>query len=266
MATPARGLAAWKQRKEDEERRREERARPKYPKFSLLKDGDSAVVRFAQEVDPNATNYSEKNGIGFVNLEHRNPDRENGWKTQANCTGESQGACYPDELVRDETVDWADRKGWKPKEVFRINVIAGAQVEAKDAKGKTRLKSTDIDQKTGDGEVQLLSQSTYNGIWDALAEYATDDETITDTFWKIKRRGSEQDTSYVLTKMKEIPADAKSVEDFELIDFENVAMREIPYDQQKQHYWNGISTGVSAEEPAREAEPVGASTGTSATW
>lgn len=255
------GLAAYRARKEEQDRREAERNRPKIQRFALEKDGDSAIVRFAQEIDPDAKHYDESLGMGFVNIEHVNPDRTNGWKNRGNCTLTSQGACYPDELVQDKTVDWNDRKGWKQKEKFYINVIAGEPREVIEKKGKyenVRTYGTDIDQATGDGVVYLLEQGTYNGIYDTLAEMATDDETITDHYYKIKRKGNEyNDTSYLITKLKEIPADAKPLSEFELINFEEDVMNEVPYAQQEAFYWRGVER-ADAPLVEEEREPVGA--------
>lgn len=265
-----RGLAAYRARKEEAERRAAERARPKVLKFALEKDGDSAVVRFAQEMDFDAKHAGE--AIGYVNVEHVNPDQVNGWKNRGNCTKESQGACYPDELVADETVDWNDRKGWKQKEMFRINVIAGEprEVTFKNTRGNdsTKAYATDVDQKTGDGTVYLLEQGTFNGIYDALAEMATDDETITEHYYKIKRKGSEwNNTSYIVTKGKEIPKDAKDLSEFELYDIDE-QVPEIPYAQQKAFYWNGVERPDVVSPVSEDKELVGASsaTGTGDGW
>jgi len=263
------GLAAYRARREEADRRAAERTKPKVQKFALEKDGDSAIVRFGQEIDFDAKHATDK--IGYVNVEHVNPDQQNGWKNRGNCTQESQGACYPDELVRDETVEWNDRKGWKQKEMFRINVIGGEPrevVEKVNGKERTKNYATDVDVKTGDGTVYLLEQGTFNGIYDALAEMAADDETITEHYYKIKRKGSEwNNTSYLITKGKEIPKDAKDVADFEFYDIDE-QVPEIPYAQQKAFYWNGVDRSDVVSPVAEEKELVGSGskTGTTDGW
>lgn len=242
------GIGAYKARKDEEEARRAAASRPKIQRFALHRDGDSAVVRFAQEIDPDAANYNAERGLGGINIEHNHPDPNVGWRNRANCSTESQGSCYACERVQDSTVEWADRKGWKQKEKFYVNVVAGAPVEVEVMqKGKKVLKNntTDIDRKTGEGEVYLLEQGTFNGIYDALVAYQLDEDsggTITNNFFKITRKGSLfNDTSYVLTPLKEIPADAKSLDDFELINIEEVVVREVPYAQQEAFYHKGLS-------------------------
>lgn len=260
------GLGAYKQRKAEQDARREAASKPKVSRFSLEKDGDSAVVRFAQEIDHDAKNYDESVGIGFVNLEHVNPeDPSNGWKNRANHSVDSQGACFPCEKASDSTVEWADRKGWKPKERFYINVVGGEPrevVEKVNGKERTAYFTTDIDRKTGDGTVYVLEQSTFNGIWDQLAEVAVEDETITENYYKITRKGSGfNDTKYSLTRLKdEVPAKAKAVKDFELYDIKADILREVPYNQQQAFYYRGTSL-------ADAADVVGStSTGTKETW
>lgn len=257
MSSVLDGLGAYKARKEAEEARREQAAKPKIQRFALEKGGDEAVIRFAQEIDRDALNYSEARNIGVVNIEHNHPDPAVGWKNRANCSTDSQGACLPCEKVQDYSVEWADRKGWKQKEKFYINVIAGEPREVVEKKGNREVKryfTTDIDRKTGDGTVYLLEQGTYNGIWDALVAYLSDeetDDTITANYFKITRKGSEfNDTSYVLMPLKEVPAAAKSLDDFELIDFREEVLREVPYAEQEAFYYNGVSGAVVSEAPA----------------
>lgn len=274
------GLAEYKKRKAEEDARREAASKPRIQRVALKKDGDSAVVRFAQEIDFDAKNYDEKVGIGFVNIEHTcGADPKNGWRNRANCSMESQGACLPCEKVQDHAVEWVSRKGWKQKEKFYINVIAGEPLEEKYTKPNgeegTRYFTTDIDRKTGDGTVYLLEQGTYNGIYDDLADYFLEEDlsggTITDKFFKITRKGSQyNDTSYSVLALKELPKDAKPLDDFELYDIKEDALNEVPYAQQDAFYHKGIAVSASpvsgnAEEATASAGSA-SSTGTEDTW
>ena len=274
------GLAAYKARKDAEEARREAASKPRVARIVLEKDGDSVTGRFAQEIDPDATNYDATRGIGFVNIEHTcGADPKNGWRNRGNCSIESQGACLGCEKVQDSSVEWEFRKGWKQKEKFYINFIAGPAREEKvtvNGKERTKYIPTDIDRKTGDGQVYLLEQGTYNGIWDALAAYALDEEsggTITDTYFKITRKGSGfNDTSYILSAVKgEIPDTAKSLDDFndELINIKEDILVEVPYAQQEAFYFKNIAV----ESPAAASEPAwgntastGSATSTEENW
>lgn len=274
------GLAEYKKRKQEEEARREAASKPKIQRFALKKDGDSAVVRFAQEIDFDAKNYDEKVGIGFVNIEHTNgSDPKNGWKNRANCSMESQGACLPCEKVQDHSQEWAQRKGWKQKEKFYINVVGGAPIEEKYTKPNgdegVRYFTSDVDRKTGDGTVYLLEQGTYNGIYDALADYFLEEEvsggTITDKFFKITRKGSGfNDTSYGITALKEVPSDAKALDDFELYNIKEDVLVEVPYAQQDAFYHRGTAVGGGAvqgnAEQAVTTTGGSTSTGTEDSW
>lgn len=254
------GLKEYREQKAAEEARREEASKPRTQRFALKKDGDSAVIRFAQEIDFDATNYNAERGIGFVNVEHdaRGLDPLNGWKNRATCSTESQGDCYPCDKVSDYSVEWNDRKGWKAKEKFYINVIGGTPVEVAEG-DKKRYFTSDVDRTTGDGTVYLLEQGTYNGIYDSLADYFLEEEvsggTITDKFFKITRKGSNfNDTSYGITPLKEIPEDAKGLDEFELYNIKEDVVVEVPYAQQESFYHRGVSVVASAA-PAEDKPP-----------
>jgi predicted Fe-S protein YdhL (DUF1289 family) len=263
------GLAEYKARKQAEEERREAASRPRVQRFALEKDGHSAIVRFAQEMDYDGKNFNEARGIGFVNVEHTcGADPKNGWKNRANCTIDSQGACYGCERVGDYAVEWEDRKNWKQKEKFYINVIAGPQREVKYTKPNgeegTRYFTTDLDDDAKEGEVYLLEQGTFNGIYDDLANYfltsKISKDTITTKSFKITRKGSGfNDTSYSIMPIEELPKDAKSLDDFELYNIKEDVLVEVPYAQQEAFYFKNISVGApaAASSAPRESAPAG---------
>lgn len=247
------GIAAYRQRQADREAAKTAAQRPKVNRFALESGGDSVTIRFAQEIDVDAKNYSSKRDIGFVNIEHNHPDPNEGWKNRANCSLESQGACLPCEFGSDASVEWNDRKGWKQKEKFYINVIGGPQreVEIKGTGGKTvkRYFTTDIQNDETDF-VYLLEQGTYNGIWDALLEYALDDETITENYWKIKRKGDKfNDTSYILTKGDKIGKEARDIDSYELYNIEEDVLKDVPYAQQRAFYFRGVAAVAEENKP-----------------
>jgi hypothetical protein len=268
------GLADYKKRKAEEEARREEAGKPKVNRFTLKKDGDSAVVRFAQELDPDASGYDDGLGIGFIQLEHdaRGVDNKKGWLNRANCSIESQGACWPCEKANDYDVEWDSRKGWKQKEKFYINLIAGEAREEKVQVGKnerSRFYTTDVDRKTGDGVVTLLEQSPHNGVYNALVDYFLEEEvsegTILNKYFKITRKGNEfNDTSYGITVLKEIPEDAKPLSEFELYNVEDDILTEVPYAQQESFYHKGLDLSSSEEE--EEQPKVEKARATDDTW
>ena len=253
------GLKARQNRVREEEARKEA-AENRVAKFSLEGDGDSAVIRFIQELDVDAKNYSNKNGIGGTRLEHSNPEDEQGWRRRAQCSVETQGGCFACDKRNDYNVEWDDRKKWGAKERFLINVVGGTPREVEttnNGRKRTGYYTTDIDLKTGDGTVYLLEQSVHNGIYEALVEYFLEEEvsggTITDKFFKVKRNGSEyNNTSYVLTPLSAIPDKAKDVEDFEVV--EDLYVQDVPLKQQEAFYYpDGQPEKETWDEPEEEA-------------
>lgn len=192
-------------------------------KWFKLADKQAVKVLFLQELDQDSPNYSEKNDIGFLAVEHVNPKN---WRRKAVCTLDDEGACYGCEQHRK---DW--KAGWKQKTRLYINVLVD-------------------DGSGGDPYVAVLSQG--NGpksVTPSLIEQAGEIGTITDKWFKIKRSGAgATDTSYLLTPLG---AHDKDVESYELFDLEK-ALRQVPYAEQSAHYHDGEDA---------TAEPVEAASG-----
>ena len=182
-----------------------------------LKDGDSVKLVFLQELDRGAINFSEKNGLGKVFLEHSNPDN---WRKSAQCT-KDEGSCYG-----------CDR-GWKVKKTLYINVL--------------------VDDGKEDPYVAVFSRGTGKGsVAKLLFEFAVDDETITDKYFKFKREGkTKDDTTYLLMPSK---AHELNVEDYELFDLTKVVFYVSP-ERQEAYYLDGQEA---------TAEPVPAGVGAAA--
>src|SRR5699024_2736478 len=86
------------------------------------------------------------------------------------------------------------------------------------------------------GVVYLVEQSTYNGIYDALAKFFLNSKASKDTIlgktFEISRKGSKfNDTSYTIIAVEDIPDDATPITEFELVDVQEV-VPEVPYQQQ----------------------------------
>lgn len=209
---------------------------PKTVWFKIA-DKQAVKVRFLQELDPDSENYSQKNDLGFLAVEHVNPKN---FRRKAICSAD-EGACYGCEQ---HAKDW--KAGWKQKTRLYINVL--------------------VDDGKNEPFVAVLSQG--NGpksITPTLLEYATDDGTITDRWWKVKRSGSQvSDTSYML-----LPGSAatENVEDYELFDL-NKVVRQVPYEQQEAHYLGGeVEDSDAGADAAREATVSNAgSTGVDSEW
>lgn len=205
--------------------------RPKTKWFGL-KDKQAAKVVFLQELDPDSENYSEKNGLGFLAVEHQNPAN---FRRKALCSIDDEGACFGCEQHRKDY-----KAGWKQKTRLYINVL--------------------VDDGVNEPYVAVLSQG--NGpksITPSVIEQATEIGTITDKWFKIKRQGAGQtDTSYLLTPLGAHDVD---VESYELFDLKNV-VREVPYAEQAAHYLDN----AGQPEPEATKVPVGAGASVDSEW
>lgn len=203
-------------------------------KWFKINDKESVKVIFLQELDPDSENYSKKNDLGFVAVEHSNPDD---FKRKALCTIEDEGACFACEQHRKDY-----KAGWKQKTRLYINVL--------------------VDDGKTEPYVAVLSQGlSAKQITPALIEQSGEIGTITDKFFKIKRNGAGfNDTSYILTPLG---AHGKNVEDYELFDLEKV-VRQVPYAEQEAHYMSTGSTEATSE--TREAPSFAGSTDEDESW
>lgn len=189
-----------------------------------LDDKQAATVQFLQELDEDSPNYSEKNGLGFLAVEHSNPAN---WRNKAVCTAD-EGKCYGCEQHEKDY-----KAGWRPKNRLYVNVLVDDGVE--------------------EPYVAVLAQG--NGpksITPALLEIAGDLETITDTLFKIKRNGKGRtDTQYVLTQRGKTD---NNTEQYELFDLDKV-VRQVPYEEQEEHYNRNV--GDSDDDAPKEKELAG---------
>lgn len=214
------GLAGIKEYEAEQEARREAASNNKKTEWlSLPKDGDSAKVVFAQELDEGSTNYSSQNGIGLFAIEHQAGPN---WKVHALCTA-NDGECYGCERHKANY-----KEGWKGKVKLFINVL--------------------VENADGEWEVKVLSQGNGpSAITPTLIELATEVGTITNTVFKIKRTGEGKETKYILTPLgKEHGLDLES---FELFDLQR-CVRKVPYEQQEAFYTGGEVAPAAETRPA----------------
>lgn len=212
--------AAYQERKENAEKPR--------ARWFGLKDKQTVKVLFLQELDPDSENFSQKNDIGFLAIEHSNPKN---FKKKALCTIDDEGVCWACEQHQKDY-----KAGWKQKNRLYVNVL--------------------VDDSEEEPYVAILSQG--NGpksVTPFLLEFATDNGTITDKWYKIKRNGAGlSDTSYMLMPST---ASKENVEDYTLFDLDNVVY-EVPYAQQEAHYLDGEQP---VDDTSVEPELVGAGAG-----
>jgi hypothetical protein len=175
-----------------------------------LEDGESVKVRFLQELDPDSESYIDSSGLGFIAVEHTNPAD---YRKKALCTMEDQGKCWGCEQHRKNY-----KAGWKGKSRLYINVLVYDGKE--------------------DPYVAILSQgSSGKTITPTLIEYAGEMGSISNLMWRIKRTGLKTDTSYTAIPLAkdEAPFDHSVLELYKL---EEVAVRDLPYDEQES-FFNG---------------------------
>lgn len=189
--------------------------------FKLSKGGDSARVRFLQELDASSTYYREENGLAHVFSEHTDPDN---YKKKMKCSMEDEGKCFGCEQHRANP-----KAGWRAK--YRLYTA----VLVKNDEGET--------------EVQIISQTTTSrSIFNTLVDYAQESGAITDRSWKITRNGEGKDTSYSIIAFDREPEGYDDLDKYEVPDIEKVATRTIPYEDQAAFFNDGaISESTGSE-------------------
>lgn len=222
-----RGLSSIQNVYAEDERRKEAAAAGK-SKWFRLNDKESANVVFLQELDETAKGYDPERGLGFLAVEHTNPED---FRKKALCTAD-EGACFGCEMNR---AGWESNNGkseddktrytgrWKAKRKLYINVLVTKAGE--------------------EPYVAILSQGdSAKMIVKPLLEIAIEDGTITDQVFKITRSGEGFETSYsLLPRPKETMPDTSGLELADL----DAAVRKVEYEDQPAHF--GVA--VKAEEP-----------------
>lgn len=181
-----------------------------------LEDGQSAKIRFINELDEDSPNYDETRDVAIVVSEHTSPTD---YRRKAVCTIESEGRCVGCEMDRKEP-----KKGWRARFRFYTNLL--------------------VDDGLEDPYVAVWSQGTgKQSAFNTLREYAIDTGSISNREWKITRKGTGTDTTYVL-----IPRDP----DTEKFDWKGIepynlekVVREVPYAEQESFYL-GFEGSVSS--------------------
>ena len=170
-----------------------------------LEDTESVKIRFLQELDPDSPTYNEKNGLGFIAVEHTNPKD---YRRKALCSFDDQGKCWGCEQHRKDY-----KAGWKGRSRLYINVL--------------------VDDGKEDPYVAILSQgSSGKTVTPTLIEYAGEMGSITNLMWRIKRSGTKTDTSYTIIPLQkdETPFDSSVLELYKL---EETAVRDLAYTEQE---------------------------------
>ena len=187
--------------------------KPKYEgtgqkvRWVKLADGQSAKIRFIEELDEDSANYNADRGLAIVVKEHTNPKD---YKRKALDTMDTEGRDWAEEMHRKDP-----KAGWKARLRFYCNVL--------------------VDDGTEDPYVAVWSQGiSKQSAFNTLREYALETGSISNLEWKIKRNGQGTETSYTLlpTKPDAEPFDWSGIEPFNL----DKVVRHVPYAEQEQFY------------------------------
>ena len=197
--------------------------KPKYEgtgtkvRWVKLADGQSAKIRFVEELDQDSAHYSEDRGLAVVVSEHTNPKD---YKRKAACTQESEGRCFGCEMARKEP-----KSGWRARLRFYCNVLINDGIE--------------------DPYVAVWSQGiSKQSAFNTIREYALETGSVTNLEWKIKRNGQGTETNYTLipTKPDTEPYTWGTQETFNL----EKVVREVPYPEQEAFYFGFDTPSVTA--------------------
>jgi hypothetical protein len=173
-----------------------------------LADGQSARIRFIEELDADSAHFNEDRGLAVVISEHTNPKD---YKRKAACTMDSLGRCFGCEMARKEP-----KSGWRARLRFYCNVL--------------------VDDGTEDPYVAVWSQGiSKQSAFNTIREYALETGSISNLGWKLKRNGQGTETNYTLIPSgpDAEPFDWSKVEAFNL----EKVVRELPYPEQEAFYF-----------------------------
>jgi hypothetical protein len=183
-----------------------------------LADGQSAKIRFVEELDSDSANFSEDRGLSVVIAEHTNPKD---YKRKAACTIDSEGRCYGCEMARKDP-----KAGWRSRLRWYGNVI--------------------IDDGTEAPYVAVWSQGiSKQSAFNTIREYAIETGSISNLEWKMKRNGQGTETNYTLLPTKPDAEPFKWSKDLESFDLEKV-VREVPYAEQENFYFGFDAPSVTS--------------------
>ena len=218
------GLDKIKKYKEEQEAKK---AAAEAGNINWLKidDGEAVKIWFLQELDKGALGYHEENGLGFLATEHTNPKD---FRKKCLCSIDDEDQCLGCEKHRE---DW--KAGWRAKSRLYINVL--------------------VERKNGDREVAVMSQA--NGSKSVIApmvlEYAVENNTITDRWWKITRTGTKETTAY--SPFVYGPSDDVDVKEYadQVQDLKR-CVREVPYDEQFDFFFSAPAASSDEDEKPKQ--------------
>lgn len=187
-----------------------------------LEDGQSAKVRFINELDEDSPNYDQARDLAIIVSEHTNPKD---YKRKAVCTQDTEGRCFGCEMARKQTEEDRKKGSWRARYRFYTNLL--------------------VDDGLEDPYVAVWSQGVgKQSAFNTLKEYAIETGSISNRIWRMKRQGSGTDTTYIL-----LPGDPDTDKfDWDGIEPYNLekVVREVPYVEQESFYLGFDSTGSTS--------------------
>lgn len=182
-----------------------------------LADGQSAKIRFVEELDSDSAHYNDARGLSVVIAEHTNPKD---YKRKAACTIDSEGRCYGCEMARKEP-----KGGWRSKLRFYCNVL--------------------VDDGMEDPYIAVWSQGvSKQSAFNTIREYALETGSISNLTWKIKRNGQGTETNYTLIPTSP-DSEPYSWGNHEFFNLEKV-VREVPYAEQESFFFGFDTPSVTS--------------------
>jgi hypothetical protein len=182
-----------------------------------LADGQSAKIRFVEELDSDSAHFNEERGLAVVVSEHTNPKD---YKRKAACTIESLGRCFGCEMARKEP-----KSGWRARLRFYCNVL--------------------VDDGLEDAYIAVWSQGiSKQSAFNIIREYALETGSISNLQWKLKRNGQGTETNYTLIPSSPDPEPFK----WEVVEPYNLekVVREVPYPEQEAFYFGFDTPSTTA--------------------
>lgn len=185
--------------------------------FLTLKDGETAAIRFLQELDEDSPLYDDRRGTVAVVEEHTSPKD---FKLRAVCTYEAENRCWACEQT---TIPEIGKK-WKARMRFYANVIVRGDA--------------------GD-KVKILAQGfSAKNVGSMLIDMAEEYGNLGGQDFKMSRKGAGMnDTSYSLLPRPPKPL-SKADGELEVIDLSKF-IKYVPYESQAEFY-----SGNAKEEAA----------------
>lgn len=182
-----------------------------------LTDGQSAKVRFVEELDSDSAHFTEDRGLAVVIAEHTNPKD---YKRKAACTMESEGRCFGCEMAKKEP-----KSGWRARLRFYCNML--------------------IDDGLEPPYVAVWSQGiSKQSAFNTIREYALETGSVSNLEWKLKRNGVGTETNYTLIPTKP-DSEPFAWGEHEFFNLEKV-VREVPYPEQEAFFFGFDTPSVTA--------------------